>query len=47
MTSNRELRNDLIGRICTIMQEIATPLEGKAHEDIPTQVVISLERLTK
>ena len=47
MTSNRELRDELMARICTIMHEIAAPLEGKTDEDIPSHVAVSIEKLTK
>jgi len=47
MSSNRELCDELIARICTIMREIATPLEGKVEADVPDDVIVAIDKLTK
>ena len=47
MSSNKELREELIDRICAIMREIVTPLEGRTQQDIPDDVKESIDRLTE
>jgi hypothetical protein len=44
--ANKEMRNELSSRACTLLLVMIAPLKGKTQEDVPPGLLNDLEKLT-